>query len=235
MVTLNKLNTDMISEKTCTGECKRLLPLSEFYFQNKATGRREARCKTCKSEYQKKNSKRFYQRDLAKECTYPPIKECTKCKHERPIEDFWLKSEVNGRRDAECRYCRIEYRGTRKDEIKETHDEWYYNGGGQEWHKQYEEEYKPRRNARNKERRQEDPNYQIRCNVRTRIYDCLRKQNIRADKKIEYLGMDSQLYNLYLEALFEDGMKMKITKNMKKSTLNTMEKHTLSTKKLAGY
>ncbi len=193
--------------KYCTSYCKKLLPLSDFYFLNKSEGKLESRCKLCKREYQKKNAKRFYQRDLAKKCTYDKTKVCTgSCKKERPVEDFWLKSKKSGRRDSQCKFCRTKDREPKKEQRSATNKSWYAERGGKEWHKKYQEEYKPIRNARNKERRQTDIHYKIKETVRSRIYDVLKKWNIITTNKIRYLGTNILVYEMYLEAQFDETM-----------------------------
>ena len=41
----------MITEKTCKGPCGLTKPIDEFHYKSKRRGTRQARCKTCMSEY----------------------------------------------------------------------------------------------------------------------------------------------------------------------------------------
>lgn len=41
----------MITEKTCKGPCGKTLSIEEFHWKSKRKGTRQARCKTCMSEY----------------------------------------------------------------------------------------------------------------------------------------------------------------------------------------
>jgi hypothetical protein len=77
---------------------------------------------------------------------------------------------------------------------------------GKQYVKIQNERYKPIRNARNRERRKNDPAYALRERIRCRIYQALKKQGISRKGKNKYLGMTIETYKKWLEYQFEDGM-----------------------------
>src|SRR5437868_7940315 len=92
------------------------------------------------------------------------------------------------------------------EQRKAAWEDWYYNRGGKEWVKAYNNYYKPIRNARHRERCKNDPAYRMQCLVRHRIYDCLKRNGQRKDRKIGYLGMSGYDYTKWIESQFDEKM-----------------------------
>lgn len=188
--------------KICTGPCKERLPLSKFRVRNKSKNLRRAECKDCEA---KKESERRYVYEDTKVCYSRNPDRC--CNEELPIDEFHLKSRKTRKREATCRECRSKFRD--KEQKKKTRKNWYDNKGGKEWVKNYNQEYKPIRNAKNRERCENDPGYKMGCLVRTRIYDCLKRNGERRTKKISYLGMCTYYYKKWMEFQFDEHMTWK--------------------------
>lgn len=173
--------------------CELSQTITEYRFRNKKLGIRLTQCRTC---YDEIAQQRRY--------TYDDTKICPKCKEELPIDCFWLKSETTGQREARCGDCIQASRDPKQR--KEIQRNWYYNKGGQEWVKVYNELYKPIRNKKHRERCVTDPAYKIKCLVRNRIYDALRRDGLHKDNKIEYLGISSYYYMMWIAYQFDKHM-----------------------------
>lgn len=184
-------------------------PINNFYFMNKALGKYDASCKECMSARKKKNRTKTRETELKRRYTYGPTKVCDGelCRgKERPIKMFTRRSRVTGQREGLCRDC-IKFNPgrnpeKRKQQVKRT----YHERGGKEKAKIYQEGYKPRRNARNRERRKTDVDYRIKQTIRSRIYDCFRRAGIQRKGKNKYLGINGNMYIKWLEFQFDDNM-----------------------------
>jgi hypothetical protein len=192
--------------KDCTGKCGRKnLPLTEFYYYDKAKGRLMAQCKLCRSNYKKETRERTRKRELQKTYTYEDPKLCTgPCAEFKSLDEYWYKCKATGQLDSKCIVCRQLINDP--DQKHDQQQNWYYNKGGKEWCKQYQETYKPKRNARNKERRITDLDYLITQLFRSRIYDVLNRHNISMTCKIKALGINKLLYLIWLEFQFTGEM-----------------------------
>ncbi len=176
----------------CNG-CKVDHPIDQFRFRDKASGNRHKRCKTWQDKI-----------DIQKRYEYGDTKTCLSCDEELPTCNFWLKSRITGRREARCGFCMIMSRDPEKR--KKMWNEWYYNRGGKELVHQYNQYYKPIRNARHRFRCENDPAYRTQCLVRCRIYDCLKRAGQVRNKKIGYLGISGYEYRKWLECQFDENM-----------------------------
>jgi hypothetical protein len=200
--------------KKCTGPCDAFHPMEMYGFYDKDHTNQMAECKPCVSERRKKRRGVTRILEQNRRYTYGPTKICkgklclkiNKKGVKLPIKMFGLRSKVTGQREAKCINCLKCNPGRTKKRIHEKNQKYYHKKGGKEKAKKYQEEYKPRRNARNKERRKTDPNYRIKCIVRHRIYECLKKSDIYRDKKIKYLGMTLRLYRKWMEYQFDEYM-----------------------------
>ena len=181
-----------VGMKFCYG-CEIEHPITDFAFRNKAQGIRLTQCKAYKNTM-----------DLARRYSYPETKACIGCTADLPLEEYWYKSEETGQLEARCIVCiTMDRDPVKKSETRKT---WYYEKGGDEWVRNYNQEYKPRRNARNKERLKTDPIYATKQRVRCRIYECLKNSGQTRTNKIKYLGADIDYYNKWLEYQFDENM-----------------------------
>jgi len=174
--------------------CKgKTCPASDFYVQNKKTGALRCYCKACDKYYR---SHREYK--------YPKHRICPDCEEDLPIKDYNFRNETSGEREKRCGKCAYAMRD--KEKRREQYKNWYENKNGRNFVKNYNNEYKERRNELNKIRRAKDPNYRIMMNVRCRIGEILKKHGMHGDHKIKYLGIDVQTYKDWLEYQFDDDM-----------------------------
>jgi hypothetical protein len=185
-------NLDEVKIQYCNG-CEVEHPITDFSIRCKATGVRHRQCR----KHQKKvaNKKKY---------TYPKERKCPGCKFILPIEKFRFRSKLTGRREYHCGKCTDERRDL---ELKrEKMRNWSKSEKGQQYKKEYNEKYKPIRNAREKERCKEDPIYRLKKNVRCRVYDALKNQGQKSTRKIKYLGLSVPLYMKWLEYQFDENM-----------------------------
>ena len=180
--------------KFCNGcECEH--PIDEFAYRNVAEGTLHTQCKA-------------YQNVMASHRVYEhedtDTKICSACGEELPISIFWYKSKKTGQKEARCGPCIMD---TRDPEARrEMWNEWYKNGGGQQWVHDYNQRYRPIRNERNKERLRTDPVYKVKKNVRSRISECLKKYDQKRKDKIKYLGTSKYFYHQWLQYQFDNHM-----------------------------
>lgn len=137
---------------------------------------------------------------------YPKKKVCTgTCGRLLPLSEYW-SCNARGKLRGKCRTC---YKIHNGDKPKKRFRRWYYEKGGKEKCQLAWEKYKSIRNADNKTRRETDKSYAIEKNVRSRIYEMLRKNGTSRKGKANFLGMDIKTYRKWLEYQFHDGMSWK--------------------------
>ena len=180
--------------------CDKKLPITKFRVRNKIKGTRNAQCKDCEK---KVADKRRYRYEDTKIC-YSKKPNVIFCNKELPINKFHLKSRKTRQRESRCGDCILASRD--KEQIRKTRKNWYENKGGKELVKKRNEEYKPIRNEKHRNRCETDPEYKMKCLVRNRIGDCLKRNGERRTKKIEYLGMCTYDYKKWMEFQFDEHM-----------------------------
>ena len=142
-------------------------------------------------------------------------KQCTKCKINKPLSDFWNKPGGKYNKRADCIDCQKkyhkQYNKKNKDKRDSYNDEYRKKNKEQikEINKKYKQkpEVKKARRERDKKRYKTDINFRLGQRLRIRINHALKAVN--ADKHlkcIESLGCTIQEFKLYLESKFEPGM-----------------------------
>lgn len=108
------------------------------------------------------------------------------------------------RKDARCGEC---VEKSRNQELKKkTMKEWGDSIKGKKYRREYNNKYKPIRNAKNKERCLNDTAYKLTKNTRSLIFDNLKKHGERRIGKIKYLGMEPYYYKKWLGYQFDKHM-----------------------------
>ena len=99
------------------------------------------------------------------------MKKCSKCKEEKPLEEFnKCKSTKDGRQSI-CKECRKQYRENNKEKIREWNKQYSENNKEKkrEYNKQYRENNRERLNAadlrRRNQRYKNDPEFRLRINI----------------------------------------------------------------------
>ena len=187
--------------KRCKGDCDKEKPLDSF------SGTRNY-CKVCR------NAKRKRKRDADKQ---DKDKTCTGCGELLPGIKFnkgWTECKV-------CAAKRMKQRrqADKRDRPKVCKGKWSCGEllPGDKFHKgkskckechrkrQRTQEYKETVNARIKKRRKEDPQYAMRCRLRSRIKQWL-KGKIKSAPTAELVGCTEKVCNEWLESQFLPGM-----------------------------
>lgn len=100
-----------VEGKTCTGECSKLKPLSEFYPHKRGRYGRTSRCRVCTREDNKKSYRRTSDRNGRARAPEPvPVvdgrKRCTgACGEVKLLDEFYRRD--TGRYRRECKACRL--------------------------------------------------------------------------------------------------------------------------------
>ena len=138
------------------------------------------------------------------------MKDCSKCKVSKPLEDFAKDKSVKNGRKSQCKECRKviskqEYISNPTQHKIRTKN--YYNSHKEqikEWGKEYDKlpERKAYRKAYMQKMRQ-DPFHRIKDSVLSMINYHLPKKSKQTN---EYLGCSYEEYFVYLEAMFTEDM-----------------------------
>jgi hypothetical protein len=156
------------------------------------------------------------------------VKKCIKCNVDKEIEEFnKSKCTIGGYKNI-CKYCRKEYNKINKEKNKKYLKE--YNKLNQDKIKKQREEYNKLNQDKIKEyskkyyndnkdavmqkiytcvknRKNADPLFKLKCNLRTRLSKHLSKKNIRKNKKTEELiGINYNKLKAHIEKQFSEGM-----------------------------
>ena len=160
-------------------------------------------CKICNT----KNSKKYYNDNIGTVKEYyiannEKIKEKSKKYYKNNIEKVTEKSKI--------------YRKKNNEKIKEKQKEWFSNNPNykKEWvnknpeyHKTYSENYKLIRNEKTKERKKNDPIFNLRCYINRMINGSLKKNGFtKKSRTYEILGCSYEEFKEYIESKWEPWM-----------------------------
>jgi len=104
------------------------------------------------------------------------------------LHDPWLMKDMRKAVD------RVENAILNKEKIKE-------------YHKEYRQNNKEKRNTKQKDRKEKDPIFKLSCNIRNVLYNFLKNKGYtKKSKSIDILGCSYEDFKLYLETKFESWM-----------------------------
>lgn len=145
-----------------------------------------------------------------------PAKACTKCNIVKTLDNY--NKAVGKSSDdlkAVCKKCLKLYAQTEDGKKKQAiRAKRYYdknaaliNQKGKEWRQNNRERSNKRQNEYRKKKYAEDPNFKIRCSLRSRVYSVLMNQRVEKTAKTrELIGCTVQEVMDHLESLFTEGM-----------------------------
>ena len=145
------------------------------------------------------------------------VKECEKCKEYKLLSEFHRKIAAPFGVGSACKACRNEcdkqYRQQNKERISEQKKQHYQQNQERisEQQKQYRERNKERvyerTNKYAKQRKQTDPLFKMRCNLRTLIGNSIKKQGYtKSSRTYKILGCDLETFKKHIERQFTKGM-----------------------------
>lgn len=174
-------------KKKCT-KCNIEKELIDFHKNHSGEGTYYSWCKKCKNSNSKKNNPKYH---------------TTREKWNQECRADYLKRNKEHISEYSKKYVR-----ENKEIIKEKRKVW--NKNNREKIKEYYKSYLPnyinsgKRKESNKKyqlKNKNNPQYKLRQNISSRIYDALKK-NYKKSKTSELLGCKIDFYKLYLESLF---------------------------------
>lgn len=176
-----------MESKECT-KCHVIKNLCEFYKRNDYVNCYTSHCKEC---VQARHRSRKV--DPVQE----GVKTCTRCNIEKPVGDFGPMVTAFDGRKPHCKACHallnLDYVDRNRDEVNAR------------WR-----DANPRHAERNRQRRAEDPEFRIKCNLSSRISSSLKARNTKKSvKTIELFGCSPKELCTYLETKFTEGMTWK--------------------------
>ena len=207
--------------KVCS-KCNIEKDLEEFHKKRDNKDGHRKTCKKCRSEDNKRYKKMVDEKFLAGEFPLPETKLCIKCKVEKDISRFpRRKGSADGCRN-DCNDCHLEgkkrYHSDHKEKLSEKAKKRYVDNRDSRLQKaaNYRKENKEKIRlwqqankdyfafyARNK--RQDDIEYRIACNLRGRVRHAL-FGNGKSITTEEFLGCNFEHARAHLESQFTDGM-----------------------------
>lgn len=130
------------------------------------------------------------------------MKVCTKCKIEKPLNEFSRSKQFKSGIYSSCKTCKSKVNSElyKKDkEKKKVQSLSYYYGNKEKVYKQ--------RNLYNKRKRKEDPKFLLTRRLRNRLYYALKQKFWKKDTKFaNYIGCDLEFLKTHMESQFIDGM-----------------------------
>ena len=139
---------------------------------------------------------------------------CTKCKETKGIEEFYFDG---GRKRSSCKICdnekSKEYRKKNRDRLNAQRKEYHYRtypDRKEEQQRRASEkartpEYRAKNNARLKKRRDSDPVYRAKINMRRRCLSAL-KGLYKHGTTFKLVGCSHEELKLHIESLWIEGM-----------------------------
>ena len=148
------------------------------------------------------------------------IKQCTKCKEYKLLEDFCIRKACAFGKDSQCKLCKKQYQQENKERIKQYKKQYWqenkekirqYNQRRKEQIKQYRKQYwqenKEYFYKYAKQKKQTDPLFKMSCNIRCLIYHSIKKQGYtKSSKTYKILGCDFNTFKKHIERQFTKGM-----------------------------
>lgn len=141
---------------------------------------------------------------------------CSKCGICKTIENFYKKSRIC----AECRNERRRERYAENPEMYKTHRRNYYINNKEkvierernyrknntEKVRETQKNYRLRNPNRKKIRRDNDLNFRLRENLRTRVHHAVKGISKKSNKTMDLIGCEIEFLKKHLEGLFQEGM-----------------------------
>ena len=207
--------------KKC-GKCKEEKPLIDFHKKKGGKYGVEGRCKKCKKQYRQDNKERikeyrkqYYQENKERRKQYRKqhyqenkerIKQYHKQYQQKNKERIKQYRQDNKERIKD--YNKQRYQDN-KERIKQYHKQYYQEN--KERKKQYRQDNKERlakcRNERRKQRRQSDPMFKLKGNLRRRTNQAFRSKGYsKKSKTKEMLGVEWEILKKHIERQFTKGM-----------------------------
>tara|TARA_R110002096_G_scaffold30185_4_gene90236 strand:- start:2248 stop:2838 length:591 start_codon:yes stop_codon:yes gene_type:complete len=137
------------------------------------------------------------------------VKVCSMCKAKKELSEFSKKKSSKDVLQSLCKSCNKHYRETNKERIKGCKDKWYQSNKERlkEKQKEYDKANRQRLNIYIKKRKQTDPLFKLKCNLRTRTYRAFKNKGYSKDTKTQQmLGIDWEIAKQYIERQFKKGM-----------------------------
>ena len=154
-------------------------------------------------------------------------KKCTKCEEVKGLGFFGKHSGAKDGHQYECKSCRKQYYQENKEhhkqyreENKESNKQWreenkerlaeyhkQYHQENKEYRKQYRQENKEHLNEYSKQRKNIDPLYKLKCNLRSRTANAFKaKSYTKTSITAEMLGVPYEIASAHIERQFTKGM-----------------------------
>ena len=135
------------------------------------------------------------------------MKVCSKCKEEKPLDEF---SKDISRKDGKipsCKDCGAAWRKIHRVRLNEAAKQWRRDNRDRaiETGRRWREANREYSNTYHKKRRASDPAYKILHNMRTRMSHAL-DGNLKHSTSVELLGCTPDQWKAHLESQFVDGM-----------------------------
>ena len=152
------------------------------------------------------------------------MKTCTRCKVEKPKNEFGIKKTGSDKLRCYCKKCSSElikiYKEENKEKIDKSRKKYrienadkikQYDFDNSDRKKQYKMDNKEHINKKNNEyvknRKLTDPFFKLKCTIRTCILNSIRRKNYtKKSKTYEILGCSYEDFKTHLENKFTDGM-----------------------------
>ena len=135
------------------------------------------------------------------------MKQCSKCKKHRLIEDFWKNKTTKDGLEYACKFCKNNYTAKNADRIKKYQAKYRecnrekLNGHN----RNYGKANRKLLSKKEKERKQNDVCFKLTKRLRTRLW-CAIKNNQKKGSAIGDLGCSVEELKQYLEDRFLPGM-----------------------------
>lgn len=155
------------------------------------------------------------------------MKTCTKCKESKDEGQFYPKRKGTCRDKlmSQCKGCVKIINAERsirfadrdknyREKNKDRYNEWYlyHKGDKKEYDVEYRENNREKINTREKLRKQSDPLYKLKCDMRSSIWGFLKKELMPTSRKPkpckmdDIIGMDYLKFKEHIQSLFKEGM-----------------------------
>jgi DNA repair exonuclease SbcCD ATPase subunit len=156
------------------------------------------------------------------------MKKCSKCKEEKPFEEFSREKSSKDGRQRSCRECRKQYYENNKEKVREWQKQWYENNREKvrerkkqyrennkekilEYQKQYRENNKEkvrkRKNEWQNQRYKNDPEFRLRNSIRAAFRKFLKRSKEKPTSEyLKQCGYTRKELMKHLENQFDQNM-----------------------------